>query len=83
MVLALFGALLFLAVLTGLPESLPPERRHQGGVAGTCHAMGALLGHRAFVGCTLTLGFASAALFACIAGSSFVFQDVYGTSTGL
>ncbi|MER5218564.1 multidrug effflux MFS transporter [Streptomyces sp. NPDC002838] len=81
--LALFGALLFLAVLRGVPESLLPERRHQGGVTGTFRAMGGLLGHRAFLGYALTLGFASAALFACIAGSSFVFQEVYGTSAGL
>ncbi|GAA3791185.1 multidrug effflux MFS transporter [Streptomyces phyllanthi] len=81
--LAVFGALLFLAILPGVPESLPPERRHQGGVAGTFHAMGRLLGHRGFLGCTLTLAFAAAALFACIAGSSFVFQEVYGTSAGL
>ncbi|MBB5792696.1 multidrug effflux MFS transporter [Streptomyces caelestis] len=81
--LALFGVLLFLAVLPGVPESLPPERRHQGGVAGSFHAMGRLLGHRAFLGCTLTLAFAAAALFACIAGSSFVFQEVYDTSAGL
>jgi DHA1 family bicyclomycin/chloramphenicol resistance-like MFS transporter len=81
--LALFGALLFLAVLRGVPESLPPQRRHQGGVAGTFRAMGRLLGHRAFLGYALTLGCAGAALFACIAGSSFVFQEVYGTSAGL
>ncbi|WP_217237570.1 multidrug effflux MFS transporter [Streptomyces sp. AC555_RSS877] len=81
--LALFGVLLFLAVLRGVPESLPPERRHQGGVAGAFRAMGRLLGRRAFLGYALTLGFAGAALFACIAGSSFVFQEVYGTSAGL
>ncbi|MDT0566340.1 multidrug effflux MFS transporter [Streptomyces sp. DSM 3412] len=81
--LAIFGALLFLAVLLKVPESLPPERRQQGGVAGTFHAMGRLLGHRAFLGSTLTLAFAAAALFACITGSSFVFQEVYETSAGL
>ncbi|WNE95161.1 multidrug effflux MFS transporter [Streptomyces luomodiensis] len=81
--LAVFGVALFLAVLRGVPESLPPERRQQGGVAGSFRAMGRLLGHRAFLGCALTLGFTSAALFAYIAGSSFVFQDVYGTSAGL
>ncbi|WP_405864177.1 multidrug effflux MFS transporter [Streptomyces sp. NBC_00005] len=78
--LALFGVLLFLAVLPGVPESLPAERRHQAGMAGAFRAMGGLLGRRAFLGCTLTLAFAAAALFAYIAGSSFVFQDVYGAS---
>lgn len=81
--LALFGVLLFLAVLPGVPESLPAERRHQGGMAGAFLAMGGLLGRRSFLGCTLTLAFAAAALFAYIAGSSFVFQDVYGASATL
>jgi len=81
--LAVFGVLLCLAVLRGVPESLPAERRHQGGVTSTFRAMGRLLGRRAFLGCTLTLAFAAAALFAYIAGSSFVFQDVYGASATL
>ncbi|MEV0358670.1 multidrug effflux MFS transporter [Nocardia sp. NPDC050697] len=79
-VLATFGAVLLVAVLALLPESLPAERRHAGGVGGTFAAMAGLLRHRAFLGCALTLGFAAAALFAYIAGSSFVFQDVYGSS---
>lgn len=80
--LALFGALLFVAVLFAVPETLPPERRHQGGVAGSFRAMGRLTTRRAFLGSALTLGFAGAALFAYIGGSSFVFQEVYGTSAG-
>lgn len=78
--LAVLGAVLFVAVLAALPESLPAEQRHPGGIGGTFRAMGGLLRHRAFLGCALTLGFAAAALFSYIAGSSFVFQEVYGTS---
>ncbi|MFI2718343.1 multidrug effflux MFS transporter [Streptomyces collinus] len=79
-VLAFIGVLLFLAALLCVRESLPPQRRHQGGVAVTFRAMGRLLDHRAFVGCMLTLAFSSAALFSYIAGSSFVFENLYAVS---
>ncbi|WP_024800651.1 multidrug effflux MFS transporter [Nocardia sp. BMG51109] len=81
--LAVFGALLFVAVLPGVTETLPPEQRHSGGVGGTFRTMGKLVRHRAFLGCVLTLGGGAAALFTYISGSSFVFQEVYGTSATL
>ncbi|POX36962.1 Bcr/CflA family drug resistance efflux transporter [Streptomyces sp. Ru73] len=79
-VLAAIGALLLLAVLAKVPESLPSERRHRGGIGGTFRAMGALLGNRAFMGYVLVLGFSAAALFGYISGSSFVFENLYGVS---
>ena len=79
-VLTVLGALLLLGVLRKVPESLPPERRQRNGVGSTFRAMGALLKHRAFVGYVLVLGFAAAALFTYIAGSSFVFEDLHGVS---
>ncbi|MEE4489549.1 multidrug effflux MFS transporter [Streptomyces sp. BE230] len=78
--LAVLGALLMFAVLKKVPETLPPERRHSGGLGGTFRTMGTLLRHRAFMGYVLVLGFTSAALFAYISGSSFVFQNVHGVS---
>jgi len=79
-VLTVLGALLLLGVLRKVPESLPPERRQRNGVGSTFRAMGGLLKHRAFVGYVLVLGFAAAALFTYIAGSSFVFEDLHGVS---
>ncbi|MFJ2093497.1 multidrug effflux MFS transporter [Streptomyces sp. NPDC087901] len=79
-VLAVLGALLMFAVLKNVPETLPPERRHSGGLSGTFRTMGTLLKHRAFMGYVLVLSFTSAALFAYISGSSFVFQNVHGVS---
>ncbi|WSQ13293.1 multidrug effflux MFS transporter [Streptomyces sp. NBC_01231] len=79
-VLAIIGVLLFLAALFGVRESLPLERRQQGGVVTAFRAMGRLLGHRAFVGCMLAQAFSAAALFSYIAGSSFVFENLYGVS---
>ncbi|MBC2879229.1 MULTISPECIES: multidrug effflux MFS transporter [Streptomyces] len=81
-VLALIGVLLLLGVLIKVPESLPPERRHSGGLSGTFRAMGRLMGNRPFMGYVLVLGTASAALFAYISGSSFVFEHVHGVSAG-
>lgn len=80
LVLAAVGALLVLAVLAEVPESLPPDRRHTGGLGSTFRVMGGLLGRRPFLGYVLTLAFGSGALFAYIAGSSFVFENVYGVS---
>ncbi|MFH8798300.1 multidrug effflux MFS transporter [Streptomyces sp. NPDC017936] len=79
-VLAVLGALLVLAVARAVPESLPPERRHGGGFAGTFRAMGSLLGRRTFMGYVLVVAFVSAALFAYISGSSFVFESLHGVS---
>ncbi|WP_405876328.1 multidrug effflux MFS transporter [Streptomyces sp. NBC_00005] len=78
--LCLAGVLLLVAVLVKVPESLPPERRHKGGLVGTFGAMGRLTRNRPFMGCALVLGLASAALFAYISGSSFVFERIHGAS---
>ncbi|MFE2431134.1 multidrug effflux MFS transporter [Streptomyces sp. NPDC059373] len=79
-VLTAAGVLLLLAVLAKVPESLPSARRRAVGLGSTFRAMGGLLGRRTFVGYVLTLGFATAALFTYISGSSFVFENIYGVS---
>ena len=63
-----------------LPETLPVERRHAGGLRQTGRAFAVLLRNRAFLGYALTVAFAYASLFGYISGSSFVLQDVYGLS---
>jgi DHA1 family bicyclomycin/chloramphenicol resistance-like MFS transporter len=82
-VLAAIGVLLVATVVFAVPESLPPERRHAGGLGGTFASMGRLLRRRAFVGYVLTSAFATGAMFAYISGSSFVFERVYGTSAAM
>ncbi|MEV6836330.1 multidrug effflux MFS transporter [Streptomyces sp. NPDC051133] len=79
-VLAVLSVLLMVAVVVGLPESLPPEKRQKGGVGPAFRAMRGLLGQRTFLGYVLTFSFANVALFAYISGSSFVFQDRYDLS---
>lgn len=79
-VLAGFGVLQFLVVWLVIPESLPPQRRHGGGLGTSFGLMGHLLRDRSFVGYMLVMGFAGAALFSYIAGSSFVFEDLHHLS---
>ncbi|MFF8834829.1 multidrug effflux MFS transporter [Streptomyces sp. NPDC015130] len=79
-VLAVIGVLLTLVVWRFLDETLPPERRHQGGVGHALRTMRGLLADRVFAGYTLTGGLAFAALFAYISASPYVVQEIYGAS---
>ena len=79
-VLAGFGAVLLLAGLFGLKETLPPERRIVGNFRRTLQGYNTLLHDRFFVGCALSSGLAGASMFAYIAGSTFVLQRIYGMS---
>ncbi|WP_055108318.1 multidrug effflux MFS transporter [Paenibacillus ihumii] len=79
-VLSLIGVVMMIAVLFGLPESLPKERRQSGGLSATGMTFRRLLGDRLFVGFCLTQGLVSAAMFAYISGSSFVMQNVFEVS---
>src|SRR5947209_9366801 len=82
-VLAIIGTLLLLAAATGLGETLPPERRRSGGVLATITTFRQLLANRPFMGYALSCGLAFAAMFAYIAGSPFVLQEIYGLSPQL
>src|SRR6185437_8652757 len=67
-VLAAFGLILGVVCLRRLRETLPPESRQRGGLAATLRVLGGLL---------------FGALFAYIAGSSFVLENVFGLSPQL
>ncbi|MDT9693558.1 Bcr/CflA family multidrug efflux MFS transporter [Streptomyces sp. P9(2023)] len=79
-VLAVIGVLLTLVVWKWLAETLPPERRHQGGVGEALRTMRGLLADRVFTGYVLAGGLGFAALFAYISASPFVVQEIYGAS---
>ena len=79
-VLAAIGVPLLLATVAWLPETLPPEGRHGGGLRVTVRTFGRLLADRSFVVPAISFGLACAVLFAYIAGSSFVLENVYGVS---
>nr|MDT0656707.1 multidrug effflux MFS transporter [Micromonospora sp. DSM 115978] len=76
--LAAFGVLLVAVAALGLRETLPVARRRRGGAVDTLRVYRSLLRDRVFVGLILVAGLAMAAVFAYVAGSSFVFQERYG-----
>ncbi|BCJ58039.1 multidrug effflux MFS transporter [Micromonospora endophytica] len=78
--LAVLSAVMLLACLVGLPETLPAERRHGGGLRAMGPVFARLLADRTFTGYVLANGFAFAAMFAYISGSPYVLQDIHGLS---
>jgi DHA1 family bicyclomycin/chloramphenicol resistance-like MFS transporter len=78
--LALLGAMLLFISMIAFPETLPAERRTVGGLAQTARDYRVLLSDRVFLGAVLNQGFMYAALFAYLAGSTFVLQGIYGLS---
>ena len=78
--LAAIGVPLFLATLLWVPETLPPERRHGGGLRATLRTFGRLLSDRTFVPTLASFALSFGAMFAYIAGSSFVLEEVYDVS---
>ncbi|MFO7635550.1 MAG: Bcr/CflA family multidrug efflux MFS transporter [Caldilinea sp.] len=80
LVLAGFGLLCFLLVWFGLGESLPKARRTMAGLDSVLRGYGAMLANGRFMGFALAGGLASAAMFAYISGSPFVFIELNGVS---
>lgn len=71
---------MFLGALVLARETLPPGRRSSGGLGATVRNARAILGNRLYLGNLLTFCFAFAALFAYIAASPFVIQNILGFS---
>ncbi|MBP8293454.1 MAG: Bcr/CflA family multidrug efflux MFS transporter [Caldilineaceae bacterium] len=78
LVLAGFGLLCLLLVWFGLDESLPRDRRTTTGLGSVLRGYGALLADGRYMGFALAGGLASAAMFAYISGSAFVFIELNG-----
>ncbi|WP_043628123.1 multidrug effflux MFS transporter [Nonomuraea candida] len=78
--LSVAGFVLLLAVLPGVRETLPADKRESGGLKHTARTFWQLLRDRSFMGFALTGGLAFAAMFGYISGSPFVLQEVYGAS---
>jgi DHA1 family bicyclomycin/chloramphenicol resistance-like MFS transporter len=78
----LAGISLVLAAATwrAIPETLPPDEWHGGGLRRTSRAFLDLGRDRVFAGYALTVAFAYASLFGYISGSPFALQQVYGLS---
>ena len=78
--LALVGVVIGAVVAVRLPETLPTERRIPGTLGGSLTAMGVLLRDRRYLGYTLVVGLLHGGSFAYVAGTPFVYQDLYGVS---
>ena len=74
------GQLIGGPVLVAVPESLPAERRHGGGMRTFARAGRQVLAQRRYVGYLLVSGSAMGALFAYVATSAFVLQSMNGMS---
>jgi MFS transporter, DHA1 family, multidrug resistance protein len=78
--LAVVGAVILGAIAVVYRETLPPENRTSGGFAHTVRDFRILLSDRVFRGAVLVQGFVNAAIFAYLAGATFVLQGIYGLS---
>jgi len=76
--LAGFALVGFVTATFVLPESLPPERRTEGGVATALRVYARLLRDRAFMRYALSGALVISGMFAYIFGSPFVFMQIYG-----
>lgn len=80
MILCAIGLIMFLSVSFSLPETLPQEKRTQGNMLVILRTFKDLLKDRVFMGIALLQSFISMSMFAYIAGSPFVLQNVYAVS---
>jgi DHA1 family bicyclomycin/chloramphenicol resistance-like MFS transporter len=74
------GVVMAVAVLIAVPETLPVERRHGGGLRAFWAAGQQVLRNRRYVGYLVVAGSAMGALFAYVATSAFVLQSMNGLS---
>lgn len=81
-VLGVLGAVFTVVVLMGLRESLPAERRTDGGARAALTSYRILLADRAFVSAVLVVALAFSALFIYVSSSSFVLRQVFHLTPG-
>jgi DHA1 family bicyclomycin/chloramphenicol resistance-like MFS transporter len=81
--LAGFGGILLYTAWLRIPETLPVQFRCQNTWRSTAGDMTRIGRDRTFVSLALTFGFGMAGVFVWAAGSSFIFQNIYGLSPQL
>lgn len=79
-VLAAISVLLLMLAKFCLHETLPTQRRTQGGIMTLFQSISSLFGKPQFMGLCLAQGFVGAGLFAYIGASPFVLQNIYQLS---
>src|SRR5699024_4579562 len=78
--LSVVGFLLFIVILVRFEDTLPKESRVPSNFGNTVKNFKTLLSDRVFMGYALAQGFIMAGIFAYVAGSPFVYQNIYGVS---
>lgn len=76
--LVAYGALVIVAAMFLIVETLPKERRHEPGHSSLGQRYRVLFGDRVFVGVALIGAMVFSGLFTYLSASSFLFQEVYG-----
>lgn len=79
-VVAALAVLMFVAVAVGVPETLPVDKRHGGGLGHIAGTTAAVLRHRSFVGYLLVFASSMGMIFAYVATSAFLLQSMNGLS---
>ncbi|HLR64006.1 MAG TPA: Bcr/CflA family efflux MFS transporter [Pseudogracilibacillus sp.] len=79
-ILAFIGLTMLIAVLLLLPETLHSNQRSKANLFAVFKTFGSLIKDHFFFGIALAQAFVSMSMFAYIAGSPFVLQNVYGAS---
>lgn len=78
--LAVWSATMLVTVALTVPESLPADRRHGGGLRSLRGAAGHVLRSRGFVGYLIVMALSMGVTFAYVATSAFVLQSMNGLS---
>ncbi|TQR17469.1 multidrug effflux MFS transporter [Psychrobacillus soli] len=76
-ILGIIGLIMFLSVLIFLPETLTTEKRSESSMLAVVKTFRGLLKDRLFMGIACTQALIMASMFAYIAGSPFVLQNLY------
>lgn len=78
--LGLLGLLMVVVIALRLPETLPPENRSPSTLKQSVKTMISLFNERPFIGYALVVGLIHGGSFAYVAGTPFVYQEIYGVS---
>lgn len=78
--LVLMGLIIVVVAAWKLEETLPVERRTPSSISHSLRTMGSLMKDRTYIGYALTVGLIHGGSFAYVAGTPFVYQDIYGVS---